>query len=73
MRWWSWQHSKISDIANSPIADVVLENCPTKILLPNAGVEESWLREFYARVGLNERELENSPGQLFQRALLCGQ
>ena len=27
---------QISDIANSEIADVVLENCPTKILLPNA-------------------------------------
>src|SRR6185437_194361 len=25
---------QISDIANSPIADIVLENCPTKILLP---------------------------------------
>jgi type IV secretion system protein VirB4 len=27
---------QISDITNSEIADVVLENCPTKILLPNA-------------------------------------
>ncbi|HEX4133574.1 MAG TPA: hypothetical protein VHY84_03050 [Bryobacteraceae bacterium] len=49
---------QISDIANSPIADVVLENCPTKILLPNAESKNSGSREFYARVGLNERELE---------------
>lgn len=49
---------QISDIANSQIADVVLENCPTKILLPNAESKNPGSREFYARVGLNERELE---------------
>ncbi|HLH01409.1 MAG TPA: hypothetical protein VKX25_01455 [Bryobacteraceae bacterium] len=49
---------QISDIANSPIADVVLENCPTKILLPNAEAKNPASREFYARLGLNERELD---------------
>jgi type IV secretion system protein VirB4 len=49
---------QISDIANSDIADVVLENCPTKILLPNAESKNPGSREFYQRVGLNERELE---------------
>ena len=55
---------QISDIANSDIADIVLENCPTKILLPNAeakysGTEEHpGPREFYARMGLNDRELD---------------
>jgi type IV secretory pathway VirB4 component len=49
---------QISDIANSEIADVVLENCPTKILLPNAEARNPGSREFYTRVGLNERELE---------------
>ena len=49
---------QISDIANSQIADVVLENCSTKILLPNAESKNPASREFYARVGLNERELE---------------
>ena len=49
---------QISDIANSEIADVVLENCPTKILLPNAEAKNPGSREFYTRVGLNERELE---------------
>jgi len=37
---------------------VVLENCPTKILLPNAESKNPGSREFYNRVGLNERELE---------------
>ena len=49
---------QISDIANSEIADVVLENCPTKILLPNAESKNPASRAFYGRVGLNERELE---------------
>jgi type IV secretion/conjugal transfer VirB4 family ATPase len=49
---------QISDIANSDIADVVLENCPTKILLPNAEAKNPGSREFYQRVGLNEQELE---------------
>ena len=49
---------QISDIADSQIADVVLENCPTKILLPNAESKNPGSREFYTRVGLNERELE---------------
>lgn len=49
---------QISDIANSEIADVVLENCPTKILLPNAESKNAGSRDFYERVGLNERELE---------------
>ena len=38
---------QISDIANSDIADVVLENCPTKILLPNAEAKNPGSREFY--------------------------
>lgn len=49
---------QISDIAKADIADVVLENCPTKILLPNAEAKNPGTREFYGRLGLNERELE---------------
>jgi type IV secretion system protein VirB4 len=55
---------QISDIANSDIADIILENCPTKIILPNAEAKNSGTkehpgpREFYARVGLNDRELD---------------
>ena len=49
---------QISDIAKSDIADVVLENCPTKILLPNAEARNPGSREFYQRIGLNDRELE---------------
>lgn len=49
---------QISDIANSEIADVVLENCPTKILLPNPAAKNPGSRAFYERIGFNERELD---------------
>jgi type IV secretory pathway VirB4 component len=48
----------LSDILNSEIADVILEACPTKILLPNAESKSPHSRAFYERVGLNERELD---------------
>ena len=48
----------LSDIFNSPIRDVVLESCPTKILLPNAEAANPASRQFYESIGLNEREIE---------------
>lgn len=48
---------QISDVAHSDISDVILENCPTKILLPNAECKSPGMREFYERIGLNDREL----------------
>jgi type IV secretion system protein VirB4 len=47
----------LSDVLNSPIGDVILETCPTKVLLPNAEAMNSASRFFYERLGLNEREL----------------
>ncbi len=48
----------LSDICNSEISDVILEMCPTKILLPNAEAKNPASRDFYDRIGLNSRELE---------------
>jgi type IV secretion system protein TrbE len=48
----------ISDIYESPIRDVVLESCPTKILLPNTEALNPASRDFYNKLGLNEREIE---------------
>jgi type IV secretion system protein TrbE len=48
---------QLSDICNSEIADVVLENCPTKILLPNAEAQTPNSKAFYDRVGLNDTGL----------------
>lgn len=48
----------LSDICNSDISDVILEMCPTKILLPNGEAKNPASKEFYDRIGLNGRELD---------------
>src|SRR3954451_4559619 len=48
----------LSDICNSDISDVILEMCPTKILLPNGEAKNPASKQFYDRVGLNSRELD---------------
>ena len=48
----------LSDICNSDISDVILEMCPTKILLPNGEAKNPASKDFYDRIGLNSRELD---------------
>lgn len=47
----------LSAYANSGIIDVLLEQCPTKIFLPNREAEKQNSAEFYRQFGLNEREI----------------
>jgi type IV secretion system protein VirB4 len=48
----------ISDAEQSGIIDVLKESCPTKICLPNGAAREPGTREFYERIGFNERQIE---------------
>lgn len=48
----------ISDAERSGIIDVLKESCPTKICLPNGAAREPGTREFYERIGFNERHIE---------------
>lgn len=48
----------ISDAENSGIVDVLKESCPTKICLPNGAAREPGTREFYERIGFNDRQIE---------------
>jgi type IV secretion system protein VirB4 len=48
----------ISDAERSGIMDVLKESCPTKICLPNGSARETGTREFYERIGFNERQIE---------------
>src|SRR5438874_3229697 len=48
----------LSDIFNSGISDVVMEACPTKILLANVEAANVQSRRLYEAVGLNEREIQ---------------
>jgi type IV secretion/conjugal transfer VirB4 family ATPase len=48
----------LSEIANSPHRDVILESCPTKLYLPNAEAKNAASREMYRRFGLTDRQIE---------------
>jgi len=54
----------LSDAAKSTLLDVIVESCPTKILLPNKEAQLAGAggvlgpREFYAMLGLNDRQVE---------------
>ena len=48
----------ISDADRSGIIDALKESCPTKICLPNGAAREPGTREFYERIGFNERQIE---------------
>ncbi len=48
----------ISDAERSGIIDVLKESCPTKICLPNGSARDVGSREFYERIGFNERQIE---------------
>lgn len=48
----------LSDATRSGIVDVLLESCPTMLLLPNTRAREESSRIFYEAIGLNDRELE---------------
>ena len=46
------------DVVNSPIRDVILESCPTKIFLSNPEAVAGPSREAYRTMGLSERSVE---------------
>jgi type IV secretion system protein TrbE len=47
----------LSDIADSPIAPAIVENCLTRVFLPNAAAMEERTRRIYESFGLNDRQL----------------
>ena len=48
----------LSEIANSPHRDVILESCPTKLYLPNPEAKNSGTQEVYRRFGLSNRQID---------------
>ncbi len=57
----------LSQIFDSPISDVVLEACPTKIMLPNAEAANVQSRRWYEALGLNNREIQIIQGAIPKR------
>lgn len=48
----------LSEIATSPLKDIILASCPTKIYLPYAEAKSEQFKGMYRSFGLNEREIE---------------
>ena len=48
----------LTDISESAIAPVIIESCPTRILLPNERALEPQIASVYQRFGLNDRQIE---------------
>jgi len=48
----------VADVVNSQRRDVILESCPTKILLPNPEAESEHVRRLYEGIGLNRRQVQ---------------
>lgn len=48
----------LSDVMNSGIVDVILESCPTKVLLANDKADTSTFLPLYDGMGLNERQID---------------
>ncbi|MFJ3317226.1 transporter [Herbaspirillum huttiense] len=48
----------ISDVGNSSIADVIFENCFTKIFLANKEAKNPDMKKNYSTRGLNDRQIE---------------
>ena len=48
----------VADVVNSPRHDIILESCPTKILLPNPEAESDHVRRLYTGIGLNRRQIQ---------------
>lgn len=48
----------VTDALNTKIASVLLESCPSRILLPNDRILEPTVRVYYEKLGLNERQLQ---------------
>lgn len=46
----------LADLQNSPLRPVLMESCPTKILLPNREAMSENLRPLYHDIGLNEHQ-----------------
>ena len=48
----------LSEIANSPYRDVILESCPTKLYLPNPEARSPQTRSLYRKFGLSDRQID---------------
>ncbi|HVR58427.1 MAG TPA: conjugal transfer protein TrbE [Pseudolabrys sp.] len=61
----------LADIDGSAIAPVIIESCPTRILLPNDRAIEPQIMAIYRRFGLNDRQIEILARAIPKRDYYC--
>jgi len=61
----------LADIDGSAIAPVIIESCPTRILLPNDRAIEPQIMTIYRRFGLNDRQIEILARAIPKRDYYC--
>ena len=61
----------LADIDGSAIAPVIIESCPTRILLPNERALEPQIAAIYRRFGLNDRQIESLSRATPKRDYYC--
>jgi type IV secretion system protein TrbE len=61
----------LADIDGSAIAPVIIESCPTRILLPNDRSIEPQIMTIYRRFGLNDRQIEILARAIPKRDYYC--
>jgi type IV secretion/conjugal transfer VirB4 family ATPase len=61
----------LADIDGSVIAPVIIESCPTRILLPNDRAIEPQIMTIYRRFGLNDRQIEILARAIPKRDYYC--
>ena len=61
----------LADIDGSAIAPVIIESCPTRILLPNDRAIEPQIMSVYRRFGLNDRQIEILARAIPKRDYYC--
>lgn len=50
--------TQINDVLKSDISDVLIDNCKTKILLPNPEATKPYIAEIYKKFGLNDKQID---------------
>lgn len=48
----------LASFLDSPLADALLENCPTRVLLPNGAARDPRTADAYRAFGLNDRQID---------------
>ena len=53
-----FEDKSVSDVLNSPVRDLIIESCPTKIFLPNPEARDEHIAAAYEALGLSQKQTD---------------